>query len=58
MSKRPLEPGTQSRIRVFRVGPDLESRLNRLASREGTTPSDVIRRALEHYVDLKEGVEQ
>jgi predicted transcriptional regulator len=56
MSKRPLEAGTPSRPKVFRIGPELEARLMRLARKEETTPSEIIRRALDSYLDYKLGV--
>lgn len=47
-----LEESRRSRIRVFRIGPELDAQLEERAAADGITPSRVIRNALEMYLEL------
>ena len=50
MGRRPLESGTRSVFRTFRVGPTLGRQLVQMAQERQTSISEIIREALEAYV--------
>lgn len=51
---RALEDSRVSRVRVFRVGPELDAQLEQRAKQAGVTPSSVIRDALVLYLELED----
>jgi len=51
---RALEDSRVSRVRVFRVGPELDAQLEQRAKQTGATPSSVIRDALVLYLELED----